>query len=141
MKTHLTIRAASSTDVSAVFELWALARSAYATTIDHPGDVRRLVAEQPGSLLIADAESAIVGALIAAWDGWRGNLYRLAVHPEHRRCGIATQLVRAGENHLRTLGARRITALVAHDDATAAAFWAAACYPFDTEIGRRVRNL
>jgi ribosomal protein S18 acetylase RimI-like enzyme len=141
LQTKLTIRSASSADVCAVLELWALARSTHATTTDHPGDVQRLIVEQPGSLLIAEIESAIVAALIAAWDGWRGNLYRLAVHPDHRRCGIATQLVEAGENYFRTLGARRVTALVAHDDARAAAFWSAAGYPIDTEIGRRVRNL
>lgn len=124
-----------------MLELWALARSRHATTIDHPGDVERLVSEQSGSLLIADAGGNVVGALIAAWDGWRGNLYRLAVHPDHRRCGIATRLVEAGEHHLRRLGARRVTALVGHDDATAAAFWTAACYPLQVEMGRRVRNL
>ncbi len=98
LKAHLRIRAASSANVAAVFELWALTRSAHATTIDHPGDVQRLVAEQPGSLLIADVESTVVGVLIAAWDGWRGNLYRLAVHPDHRHRGIETQLVKAGES-------------------------------------------
>jgi ribosomal protein S18 acetylase RimI-like enzyme len=136
-----TIRAASSADVSSVLDLWALARSAHATTTDHPGDVRRLVTEQPGSLLVAGTESTVVGALIAAWDGWRGNMYRLAVHPDQRRCGIAARLVEAGEDHLRALGARRVTALVAHDDAGAAAFWSAAGYPLDAAIGRRVRNL
>jgi ribosomal protein S18 acetylase RimI-like enzyme len=138
---ELTIRAASSSDVPAIFELWALARSNHATTPDHTEDVQRLVAEQPGALSIAAVEGVTVGVLIAAWDGWRGNMYRLAVHPAHRRQGIATQLVTAGEQHLRKLGARRVTALVAHDDATAVAFWAAARYPFDSEIGRHVRSL
>jgi hypothetical protein len=38
-------------------------------------------------------------------------------------------------------GQLRVTALVAHDDAVAAAFWDSAGYPVDREIGRRVRNL
>ena len=42
---------------------------------------------------------AIVGALIAAWDGWRGNMYRLAVDKGHRREGIGLALTRAGENY------------------------------------------
>jgi ribosomal protein S18 acetylase RimI-like enzyme len=136
-----TIGPACTADVPVVLELWGLARSTHATTTDNPGDVQRLVVEQPGSLLIAKVESTVVGALIAAWDGWRGNMYRLAVHPGHRREGIATQLVKAGENHLRALGAQRITALVGHDDATAAAFWTAAGYPLEAGMGRRVRNL
>jgi ribosomal protein S18 acetylase RimI-like enzyme len=86
-------------------------------------------------------DPAILGVLIAAWDGWRGNMYRLAVRPEHRRRGIGLALVRAGEEHLRRQGARRITALVGYEDELAAAFWESAGYPRDREIGRRVRNL
>jgi hypothetical protein len=50
-------------------------------------------------------------------------------------------LLDAGEEHLRGVGARRVTALVAHDDDDAGAFWDAAGYPVDPAIGRRVRNL
>jgi ribosomal protein S18 acetylase RimI-like enzyme len=104
-------------------------------------DVQRLLAGAAGGLLVADADGAILGALIAAWDGWRGNMYRLAVRSEHRRRGIGLALVRAGEEHLRRQGARRITALVGYEDEVASAFWEAAGYPQDHEIGRRVRNL
>jgi GNAT superfamily N-acetyltransferase len=37
------------------------------------------------------------GSLIATWDGWRGNMYRLLVHPAHRHRGVALRLVEAGE--------------------------------------------
>lgn len=124
----------------AVLALWEQARSGHASTPDHLDDVERLLATMPGSLLI-EADGVIVGALIAAWDGWRGNMYRLAVLSEHRRDGIGLALVRAGEEHLRRHGARRITALVSYEDEVAAGFWEAADYPQDREIGRRVRNL
>ncbi len=55
---------------------------------DHLDDVQRLLSHDAGSLLVADADGAIVGALIAASDGWRGNMYRLAVHVEHGRVGV-----------------------------------------------------
>ena len=125
-----------------MLELWSLARSEHATTEDHAGDVERLIEQTPSALFVAEtAGGEIVGALIAGWDGWRGNMYRLAVHPGHRRQGIARRLIDAGEEHLRGLGTRRVTALVAHDDEIAAAFWDTAGYPVDGEIGRRVRNL
>ena len=100
-----------------------------------------MVAESPAALLIAERNGEIVGALIAAWDGWRGNMYRLTVRDGHRRQGIGLALTRAGEDYLRQCGVRRVTALVAFDDEVAGAFWESAGYPQDHDIGRRVRNL
>jgi len=136
------VRTGQLDDAAAVLELWSLSRSEHAVTVDRADDITRLISDTPSALFVAEADGGeIVGALLAGWDGWRGNMYRLAVHPAHRRAGIARQLLDAGEAHLRGLGARRVTALVAHDDAVAAAFWDSVGYPVDPEIGRRVRNL
>lgn len=138
----ISIRRCRLEDAQAVLELWAEARSEHAITADRLDDVERLIAtSSPAALLVAEADDEIVGALIAGWDGWRGNLYRLAVREGHRREGIGMALTRAGEEYLRSRGAHRITALVAFDDADAGAFWDSAGYPRDQEIGRRVRNL
>jgi len=137
----LIVRPCRPPDAPAVLELWLQERSEHATTADHLEDVHRLIAERPGSLLVADRHGELLGVLIAAWDGWRGNMYRLAVRRGHRRHGIGLALVRAGEEHLRRQGARRVTALVAYDDEVAAPFWESAGYPRDRVIGRRVRNL
>jgi ribosomal protein S18 acetylase RimI-like enzyme len=127
--------------VAAVLKLWAEARSGHASTPDRPEDVERLVGDSPAALLVAERDGEIVGALIAAWDGWRGNMYRLAVRESNRREGIGLALTRAGEDYLRQCGGRRVTALVAFDDEVAGGFWESAGYPQDREIGRRVRNL
>jgi ribosomal protein S18 acetylase RimI-like enzyme len=137
----ITVRAAHRGEVDAVLGLWEQARSGHARTEDRREDVERLIADSPAALLVAEAAGQLVGAVIAAWDGWRGNIYRLAVRDGHRRRGIGLQLVRSAEAYLRDCGARRITALVAHDDEAAGPFWDAAGYPQDAEIGRRVRNV
>ena len=108
---------------------------------DRLEDVKRLLNDCPGALLVAEHGGEIVGALIAGWDGWRGNLYRLTVRASYRREGVGLALTLAGEEYLRERGARRVTALVAFDDKLAGAFWDSAGYPVDEEIGRRVRNI
>jgi ribosomal protein S18 acetylase RimI-like enzyme len=133
------VRPCRPEEASAVLLLWGQARHQQASTVDRVEDVQRLLAS--GSVLVADADGVIVGALIAAWDGWRGNMYRLAVRREDRRRGIGLALVRAGEAHLRRQGAARVTALVGYGDEVAAEFWESAGYPQDRQIGRRVRNL
>jgi ribosomal protein S18 acetylase RimI-like enzyme len=134
-------RACRPSEAEAVLQLWEQTRSGHATMPDGLADVQRLLSADAGSLLVADVNGAIIGALIAASDGWRGNMYRLAVHAEHRRAGIGSALVRAGERHLRRAGVIRVTALVAYGDDVAVSFWEAAGYPQDREIGRHVRNL
>jgi ribosomal protein S18 acetylase RimI-like enzyme len=138
---EITVRECRQEDAPAVLELWSVARSEHASRTDRIEDVERLIVDSPAVLLVAERGAEIVGALIAAWDGWRGNLYRLAVRDGNRREGIGVALTRAGERYLRDRGARRVTALVAHDDKVAGPFWDAAGYPLDREIGRRVRNL
>jgi ribosomal protein S18 acetylase RimI-like enzyme len=137
----ITVRRGGRDDVNAVLELWASSRSTHASTPDRREDVERLVEESPAALLVAERSGLIVGAVIAGWDGWRGNIYRLAVDDRYRRKGIGLLLTRAGEDYLRGCGGHRITALVAYDDEAAGSFWDAAGYPQDPVIGRRVRNL
>ena len=135
------IRAAATGDIEAVLAVWAEARSAAAQTADDPEVVRQLLERDPGALLVAEAGGAIVGVIIAGWDGWRGNVYRLAVLPAHRRQGIARGLVEAGHDRLRSLGARRVTALVGGEEGAAHRLWRAVGYQRDEFVHRFVRNL
>ena len=107
------VRPEEISDIPEVLRLWARSRSKHATTPDREEDLHRLVVRDHGALLVAEDNQGLIGALIAAWDGWRGNMYRLAIVPERRRDGIARRLVESGEQRLRSLGARRVTALVA----------------------------
>jgi ribosomal protein S18 acetylase RimI-like enzyme len=59
----------------------------------------------------------------------------------HRRRGIARQPVEAGHEHLRAKGARRVSALVAHEKRDAVGIWEAAGYQLDEQIARVVKNL
>jgi ribosomal protein S18 acetylase RimI-like enzyme len=138
---EVTIRIATRDDLPAVLGLWSRARSAAARTPDDVAVLDRLLERSPDALLVAELEGEIVGALIAAWDGWRGNMYRLAVVPDVRRRGIARRLVETGHEHLRTQGARRITALVGSDESEAMALWRTTGYERDDLVVRFVRNL
>ena len=131
------IRPGALADVDAVLSLWGTERSAHAITEDTPEALRRALP----ALLVAVEDGEVVGAVLAADDLWRGNFYRLAVRPSHRRRGIGMALVRAGEERLRGLGVPRITALVAVDDEDARAFWRAAGYQADEVMGRMVRTV
>ena len=135
------VRAATNADVDAVLAVWAEARSRAAQTHDDPTVVQQLLDRDPGALLVAESGGEVVGVLIAGWDGWRGNVYRLAVLPSHRREGIARQLVEAGHERLRAQGARRVTALVGGEEGAAHRLWRAVGYQRDEFVHRFVRDL
>lgn len=78
---------------------------------DTPEGIARLLTRDSDALLVAESGGVVVGSLIAAWDGWRGSFYKLLVHPEHQRRGLATELLREGESCLRTRGTVRLTAM------------------------------
>jgi ribosomal protein S18 acetylase RimI-like enzyme len=135
-----TIRPGVRADVPSVLALWSRSGGITSAT-DTEQALGRLLDRDPGSLLLAEANGELAGSLIAAWDGWRGSFYRLAVDPGWRRRGVATALVRAGEERLQRLGAVRLTAIVAADEHAAAALWEAAGYRRQANRSRFVRML
>ena len=85
----ITIRTATTDDVPAVLALWSAATVEPSATDDADG-VATLLGADPESLLLAIADDgALAGTVIAAWDGWRATMYRLAVLPAQRRRGAA----------------------------------------------------
>jgi ribosomal protein S18 acetylase RimI-like enzyme len=137
----VSIRLATADDIPAVLALWESARSGAASTPDSRAVVERLIDHSDDALLVAEHQGRLAGVLVAAWDGWRGNMYRLAVLPGNRRLGIARLLVEAGHDRLREKGARRVTALVAEQEPDAVGLWRALGYERDEYVVRFVRNL
>lgn len=127
MSATTTIRAAVPADAGTVLEIWRTTEL-YPSVSDDADYVRSLLAHDPTALLVAEVGGRVVGTLVAGFDGWRGNMYRLAVLPAHRRHGIARALVEEGERLLREKGAARIAAIVFESKPQAVGFWEAAGY-------------
>ena len=117
----MRIRPATADDVTGVLAFWDAA--AQPTSTDSVEVLTNLVGHDPGALIVAEADGAIVGTVIAGWDGWRGSIYRLAVDPAQRRTGLGSSLLRAAEARLASVGARRLHAIVVESNDNAVAFW------------------
>ncbi len=62
--------------------------------------------------LVAELEGRIVGSVLGTHDGRKGWINRVAVHPDHRRKGIARRLVEAVEKRCLELGIEIFAALI-----------------------------
>lgn len=123
-----------------MLELWRAAESV-PTPTDSRESLLVLLAHDAEALVVAEADRTLAGSLIVAWDGWRGSFYRLAVQPEHRRRGLAVELVRRGEERLRRRGAVRLTAVVARGETAALGLWESLGYVWQPDHLRFTRDL
>jgi ribosomal protein S18 acetylase RimI-like enzyme len=138
---ELIFRRAGASDAADVLAFWALA----AEDSDRPDDtaeaVRRLIERDADALMLVVDGDVIVGTLAAGWDGWRCHLYRLAVHPEYRRRGIARALLARAETRLTALGGIRADAMVLDVNDSAHRVWSATGYRRQPDWTRWVKAL
>ncbi|MFF3346799.1 GNAT family N-acetyltransferase [Streptomyces sp. NPDC002779] len=138
--TELRIRAAGPEDLDAVLTFWKVAAEGTSISDDRDG-VERLVDRDPEALILAERGDALAGTVIAGFDGWRCHLYRLAVHPDHRRQGIGAALLAAAEERFVRLGGRRGDAMVLQRNERAQHAWRAAGYVPEEHWRRWVKPL
>ena len=122
MTASITIRPCRSNECATILNLWREVEVTPGIN-DDIEELRRLVQENGDLFLVAEDDSRLVGIVIAGWDGWRGNIYRLAVLPEYRRQGIGKALIQEVERRLLARGTRKISILVEHEDTLAMSFW------------------
>ncbi|MEU9269191.1 GNAT family N-acetyltransferase [Streptomyces sp. NPDC048251] len=138
--TDLRIRAAGPEDLDTVLAFWKTSAEGTSISDDRSG-VERLVARDPGALILAERDGELAGTVIAGFDGWRCHLYRLAVHPDQRRQGIGSALLAAAEERFVRLGGRRGDAMVLNRNETAHHAWRAAGYAPEEKWRRWVKPL
>ena len=143
MPAQVLIRRVRDEELAAVLKMWSAAGVTPPSVSDSIEGLTRLIREPAALLLVATIDEQIVGSVIGGWDGWRGNIYRLAVKPEHRRKGIARQLVAKISVELFAKGATRLSALVEHEHQWAIDFWVSMStlgYERDSKFARYIAD-
>jgi ribosomal protein S18 acetylase RimI-like enzyme len=134
-----SIREGQSNDVPDILHLWRDADSTVSVT-DTADDIRCVLDSPAVMLNVALIEERIIGTVIGTFEGWRGNIYRMAVHRDYRRQGIASGLLDSVGDFFDSGGAKRITALVESEHPWAAGFWESMGYQYHQGMARYYLN-
>ena len=109
-------------DFEAVTALWH-ASGLHNPTIDGLDNLREVRERNPRLFLLAVEEGLVVGSVIGTFDGRRGYIYHVAVHPHSRRKGYATALLREVERRLWAMGVQKVRFMVSKSNESAIAFY------------------
>lgn len=140
----VAVRRVTAADAEAVLALWRVVFPVY-TDPAHPqrdpaASLARKLAFGDGLFWLAEREGRVVGTAMAGYDGHRGWLYSVGVHPEARRAGVGALLVAEAERALSALGCPKVNLQVYASNASAQAFWRGVGYAQDDVVafGKRL---
>ncbi len=90
--------------------------------------------------MVGIRDDELVASVMAGYDGHRGWIYYLAVHPEHQGSGFGTQLVDAAVAVLAKMGCPKVNLQVRRENEKASAFYLQTGFVEDrvTSFGKRL---
>ena len=137
--TNWSIRDFQAEDETGLIELWKVS-GIYRSWNDPHLDIARKIENMQKTgfglfLVVQDSSGKIIGSVMAGYDGHRGSVNYLAVHPEAQKQGIGRALMAEVERWCEVEGCPKINLLVRTDNEAVKAFYARCGYGVDAVFG------
>lgn len=137
----MTIRAYCLSDEGAVIALW----NACGLVVPHNNpkrDIERKLRVNPELFLVGELDGKIIASCMAGYEGHRGWINYLAVHPEYQRNGFAREIMQRAEELLRSAGCPKINLQVRSTNAAVIAFYEGLGFIQDNvaSLGKRLEH-
>ncbi|HWY86047.1 MAG TPA: GNAT family acetyltransferase [Gemmataceae bacterium] len=140
MKEQLVIRSFTEADEDQVIQLW---RDVFP---DNPpwnmpkADIARKLAVQRELFLVGDLNLRAIATVMAGFDGHRGWVHLVAVHPNYRRRGFGRAMMIEAEKKLREIGCTKINLQVRATNQEVVAFYETLGYAVEERVsmGKRL---
>jgi ribosomal protein S18 acetylase RimI-like enzyme len=117
-----------------VIQLWATVFG-YDAAHNAPGlAIDRKLAVRDGLFFLAEVDGAVAGTTLAGYDGHRGWLYSVAVHPIHRNQGLGVALVRFAEQALVERGCMKINLQIRSGNEAVSRFYESLGYAVERRV-------
>ncbi|MEJ8475582.1 GNAT family acetyltransferase [Roseibium algae] len=112
------VRAFEAEDRQDVIELWQACELTRPWN-DANKDLDRMLGDPVGKLFVltrgkqvSDQVPTLIGTVMASYDGHRGAIYYLGIHPDHQSSGAGRVLMAHSESYLKDLGCPKINLMV-----------------------------
>lgn len=137
----MEIRPYRETDEGEVIALWQACELTRPWN-DPRKDIRLKQAEHPELFLVGRQNGKLVATMMAGYEGHRGWINYLAVHPEQRRRNHGRQMMAAAEQMLRDLGCPKINLMVRTSNRSVVEFYQRLGYAMDdvVSLGKRLEH-
>ena len=127
------IRQFQETDLDEVIALWEVCD--LTRPWNNPEiDIFRKVAQKDGLFLLAVKDEQLIATVMGGYDGHRGWVNYLAVHPHDQRNGVATALIQQLEKRLVALGCPKLQLLIRKDNIDVQSFYSLLPSPSDSTL-------
>lgn len=136
----MKIRIFQLDDIAEVIQLWE-SSDLIVPWNDPFKDIQRKLAVQPEMFLVGTMENQIIATVMAGYDGHRGWINYLAVHPDYRRFGFGKQIMKEAEKLLLLKGCPKINLQVRSTNASLIAFYRSIGFSKDdvVSLGKRLQ--
>ena len=107
----ITIRPYSETDLNSIVSLWEICELSRPWN-DPIKDIERKLTVQRELFLILEKNGEILGSVMGGYDGHRGSVNYLGIHPDHKNEGLGKLLMNRIEEELIKMGCPKIDLMV-----------------------------
>ena len=107
----ITIRPYSETDLNSIISLWEICELSRPWN-DPIKDIERKLTVQRDLFLILEKDGEILGSVMGGYDGHRGSVNYLGIHPDHKNEGLGKLLMNRIEEELIKMGCPKINLMV-----------------------------
>ncbi|MDP3057927.1 MAG: GNAT family N-acetyltransferase [bacterium] len=116
------IREFSTEDYAKVYDVWAASGLAMRVSDSLP-ELKKVLDRDPELFLVAECAGVIAGAVLGAYDGRRGWIYHLGVHPTYQRRGVGKALMTELLARYTTIGVNKVNLMITAENLKVCEFY------------------
>ncbi len=107
-KENILIRKVNISDFEQIFSLWEKAGLSLTDKQTELYDFQNILKLNPSSCFVLTDKQNIIGCVLGTFNGRRGWIYHLAIHPSYHNLGLGSLLLDTAETELKKKGAHRM---------------------------------